>query len=130
MLLDLVKLTGLQKGTQKLRWLFKNVVKGIADYGNCIGVPTVAGEVEFDPSFDDYCLVDVASIGFGRRDQIVRNHASNGDYIILAGGATGREGMGGARLRIKRNERGKQIGRSDSGSLSRKTAYGGHIGSC
>ena len=38
----------------------RNVVRGIADYGNCIGVPTVAGEVEFDASFDEYCLVDVA----------------------------------------------------------------------
>lgn len=89
------------KKYSKARWLFKNVVKGIADYGNCIGVPTVAGEVEFDPSFDEYCLVDVASIGFGRTDQIVRNHASNGDYIILAGGATGREGMGGAAFASK-----------------------------
>jgi phosphoribosylformylglycinamidine synthase len=44
------------------RWLLKNVVRGIADYGNCIGVPTVGGELEFDDSFDNYCLVDVASI--------------------------------------------------------------------
>jgi phosphoribosylformylglycinamidine synthase subunit PurL len=95
------KIDGSAKRYSKARWLFKNVVKGIADYGNCIGVPTVAGEVEFDPSFDDYCLVDVASIGFGQRDQIVRNHASNGDYIILAGGSTGREGMGGAAFASK-----------------------------
>ena len=86
--------------------------------------------MEFDPSFDDYCLVDVASIGFGRRDQIVRNHASIGDYIILAGGATGREGMGGAAFASKEMSEENRIGRSDSGSLSRKTAYGGHIGSC
>src|SRR5215213_6445274 len=46
----------------KSKWLFKNVVKGIADYGNCIGIPTVGGEIEFDPSFQDYCLVDVAAI--------------------------------------------------------------------
>ena len=50
----------------KNQWLLKNVVKGIADYGNCVGIPTVGGEIEFDNSFDNYCLVDVASIGFGK----------------------------------------------------------------
>jgi phosphoribosylformylglycinamidine synthase II len=83
------------------KWLFKNVVKGIADYGNCIGVPTVGGEVEFDASIEDYCLVDVASIGYGRIDHLVRNHASSGDYIILAGGATGSDGIGGAAFASK-----------------------------
>src|SRR6185312_792030 len=78
------------------KWLFKNVVKGIADYGNCIGIPTVGGEIEFDPSFDDYCLVDVASIGFGRKEDIVKNQADAGDVIVLAGGSTGRDGIHGA----------------------------------
>src|ERR671911_2837891 len=45
------------------KWLLKNVVRGIADYGNCIGIPTVGGEIEFDESFTNYCLVDVAAIG-------------------------------------------------------------------
>jgi phosphoribosylformylglycinamidine synthase subunit PurL len=85
----------------RTKWLFRNVVRGIADYGNCIGVPTVAGEVEFDASFDDYCLVDVASIGYGRSDHLIRNHASIGDYIILAGGATGSDGIGGAAFASK-----------------------------
>ncbi len=80
----------------RTKWLVTNVVKGISDYGNCIGVPTVAGEVEFDISLEGYCLVDVASIGFGKSEQVIRNWASSGDFIILAGGATGREGMGGA----------------------------------
>src|ERR671913_825773 len=42
------------------KWLLKNVVRGIADYGNCIGIPTVGGEIELDESFTNYCLVDVA----------------------------------------------------------------------
>ena len=83
------------------KWLFKNVVKGIADYGNCIGVPTVGGEVEFDASIEDYCLVDVASIGYGRINHLIRNHASSGDYIVLAGGATGSDGIGGAAFASK-----------------------------
>src|SRR2546428_2929530 len=65
-----------EDGSSTSEWLFRHVVRGIGDYGNCIGVPTVAGEIEFDPSFINYCLVDVASIGFGRRDSIVRNRAN------------------------------------------------------
>ena len=80
----------------KSKWLFKNVIKGIADYGNCIGIPTVAGEIEFDTSFEDYCLVDVASIGLGRKESIITNQANVGDIIILAGGPTGRDGIHGA----------------------------------
>jgi phosphoribosylformylglycinamidine synthase II len=89
------------KGHSKSKWLFGNVIRGIADYGNCIGVPTVAGEVEFDSSFNDYCLVDVASLGLGRADQIVSNRANSGDYIVLVGGATGRDGIGGAAFASK-----------------------------
>lgn len=84
------------KSAAKSRWLFKNVVKGIADYGNCIGIPTVGGEIEFDPSFEDYCLVDVASIGHGKKEDIISNRAEVGDYLILAGGSTGRDGIHGA----------------------------------
>jgi phosphoribosylformylglycinamidine synthase II len=82
--------------TSKSKWLFRNVVKGIADYGNCIGIPTVGGEIEFDTSFEDYCLVDVASVGLGRMEDIVANKAEPGDIIVLAGGSTGRDGIHGA----------------------------------
>ena len=78
------------------RWLFKHVVRGIADYGNCIGVPTVAGEVEFDESFEKNCLVDVMAIGVGKRNDIVLAKASEpGDSVILVGGSTGRDGIHG-----------------------------------
>ena len=82
--------------SSKSKWLMKNVVSGIGDYGNCIGVPTVGGEVEFDSSFEDYCLVDVASIGIARKENIIANKAQVGDLIILAGGTTGRDGIHGA----------------------------------
>ena len=49
------------------RWLFKNAVSGIADYGNCLGIPTIGGEVEFDNCYKGYALVDVAAIGFGKK---------------------------------------------------------------
>ena len=79
------------------KWLLKNVVRGIADYGNCIGVPTVAGEVEFDESFERNCLVDVACLGVGRRGDLLLAQATNpGDSIYLIGGTTGRDGIHGA----------------------------------
>jgi phosphoribosylformylglycinamidine synthase subunit PurL len=85
----------------KNRWLLKNVVKGIADYGNCIGVPTVGGEVEFDRTFDNYCLVDVASIGYAKLDGLVTNTAKKGDFLILGGNATGVDGIHGASFASK-----------------------------
>jgi len=84
------------------RWLFDNVVRGIADYGNCIGVPTVGGEVEFDPSFERNCLVDVVCAGLGRRDRLVLGEARNpGDLVYLVGGRTGRDGIRGASFASK-----------------------------
>ncbi|MBV9177900.1 MAG: phosphoribosylformylglycinamidine synthase subunit PurL [Nitrososphaeraceae archaeon] len=85
-----------EKTKVKSKWLFKNVVRGIAEYGNCIGIPTVGGEVEFDPCFEDYCLVDVASIGVAQSEQVIANKVDNDDLIILAGGPTGRDGIHGA----------------------------------
>src|ERR1041384_3193686 len=82
--------------SSKSKWLLKNVVSGIGDYGNCIGVPTVGGEIEFDSSFEDYCLVDVAAIGIAKKEHIVANKADIDHLIILAGGSTGRDGIHGA----------------------------------
>src|SRR2546427_7738429 len=73
------------------RWLFKNAVRGIADYGNCLGIPTVGGEIEFDKCFTNYALVDVAAIGFGKKEKLIRNRADNGDFVVLIGGSTGRD---------------------------------------
>mgnify|MGYP001352008382 FL=1 len=84
------------------KWLFKNVIKGIADYGNCVGIPTVAGEVEFDKSFERNCLVDVACVGIGKINDIVLAEAKNiGDQIILVGGNTGRDGVEGVTFASK-----------------------------
>ena len=80
------------------RWLFKNAVSGIADYGNCLGIPTIGGEVEFDDCYKNYALVDVAAIGFGKKDRLIKNHANNGDLVVLIGGPTGRDGIGGSQF--------------------------------
>lgn len=85
-------------GNSHSQWLFKYVVKGIADYGNCTGIPTIGGEVEFDDSFENNCLVNVACIGLGTIEDF--KHAPSraynpGDYVILMGGSTGRDGIHG-----------------------------------
>ena len=83
-------------------WLLKNVVRGIADYGNCIGVPTVAGEVEFDESFRVNCLVNVGCVGLARKDHIIPSRfIDEGDLIIVVGGSTGRDGIRGASFASK-----------------------------
>ena len=89
------------KKSNHAKWLFKHVVRGIADYGNCLGIPTIAGEVEFDNSFEHYCLVDVASIGIGKKEDIVTSHADNEDFVVLVGGSTGRDGIHGASFASK-----------------------------
>lgn len=83
---------------QQARWLFKNAVTGIADYGNCLGIPTIGGEVEFDDCYQNYALVDVAAIGFGKKENLIKNHAKKGDLVVLLGGSTGRDGIGGSQF--------------------------------
>ncbi len=95
-------LNGLRFGNiekdQQARWLFKNAVTGIADYGNCLGIPTIGGEVEFDDCYQNYALVDVAAIGFGKKENLIKNHTMSGDLVVLLGGFTGRDGMGGSQF--------------------------------
>ncbi len=83
---------------QQARWLFKNAVTGIADYGNCLGIPTIGGEVEFDDCYTNYALVDVAAVGFGKKENLIKNHANKGDLVVLMGGSTGRDGIGGSQF--------------------------------
>jgi len=84
------------KSHERSKYLFENIVKGIADYGNCIGVPTVGGEAEFDNSFNKNPLVNVVCVGLVERDKIVRGIAPNaGDTMMLIGSKTGRDGIHG-----------------------------------
>src|SRR2546426_11143166 len=64
---------------------------------NCIGVPTVGGELEFDQSFERNCLVDVVCLGLGRKNKLVFAEARHpGDSVYVVGGSTGRDGIRGA----------------------------------
>ncbi|HUK49606.1 MAG TPA: phosphoribosylformylglycinamidine synthase subunit PurL [Terriglobales bacterium] len=95
-LLDALKFGEITRSDHS-KWILKNVVRGIADYGNCIGVPTVAGEIEFDECFERNCLVDVACLGLGKKDELLLAQATSpGDGVYLIGGSTGRDGIHGA----------------------------------
>src|SRR5712675_553617 len=79
--------------------LLEGVVAGIAGYGNCIGVPTVAGEVAFDPSFNGNCLVNAFTLGLLKSNKIFRGTASGvGNPVIYIGARTGRDGIHGATM--------------------------------
>jgi phosphoribosylformylglycinamidine synthase len=79
------------------RRLFGGVVAGIAHYGNCFGIPTVAGEVYFDKSYEGNPLVNAFCLGVLRHEDIVRGRASGiGNPVFYVGPATGRDGLAGA----------------------------------
>ena len=79
------------------RRLFAGVVSGIAHYGNCIGIPTIGGEVYFDETYEGNPLVNVFCLGILRHDQIARGAAKGvGNPVFYVGAETGRDGLAGA----------------------------------
>ncbi len=79
------------------RFLFDWAVKGIGFYGNSIGVPTVGGEVFFESSYEQNCLVNAMCVGLAPRDRLIRSAAAGiGNPLVLLGARTGRDGIGGA----------------------------------
>ncbi len=79
------------------RHLFHGVVGGISWYGNCIGVPDVAGEIAFDPSYAGNPLVNAMCVGLLPRDRVVQARATGvGNLLVLVGADTGRDGIHGA----------------------------------
>ncbi len=81
------------------RYLFEHVISGIADYGNCMGVPTIGGEVYFDPTYSQNPLVNVFCLGIAKADRIFLGKAQGeGNPVIYAGSKTGRDGIHGATM--------------------------------
>lgn len=79
------------------RYLFSGVVSGIAGYGNCVGVPTVGGEVCFDPCYRGNCLVNVMAVGLVETEHIATAAAKGvGNPVMVVGSTTGRDGIHGA----------------------------------
>jgi phosphoribosylformylglycinamidine synthase II len=83
--------------TPRMRYLFENVVAGIAGYGNCVGIPTVGGEIQFDPSYDGNPLVNAMCVGLIDHKDIKKGVASGvGNTVMYVGAKTGRDGIHGA----------------------------------
>ena len=90
-------ITGQAAGAKNNRRLFAGVVSGIAHYGNCIGIPTIGGEIYFDESYDGNPLVNVFNLGILRHEQIARGAARGiGNPVFYVGAETGRDGLAGA----------------------------------
>jgi phosphoribosylformylglycinamidine synthase subunit PurL len=88
---------GTSPGAKNNRRLFAGVVAGISHYGNCIGVPTIGGEVYFDESYEGNPLVNVFCLGILRHEQIARGAAKGvGNPVFYVGSETGRDGLAGA----------------------------------
>ncbi|MEW5759341.1 MAG: phosphoribosylformylglycinamidine synthase subunit PurL [Candidatus Thermoplasmatota archaeon] len=85
----------IEKGIKHPRYLFSGVVAGIRDYGNRIGIPTVAGTVYFDNGYLRNCVVNVGCLGIVKKDKIMKNALGKNDILLLVGGKTGRDGIHG-----------------------------------
>ncbi len=83
----------------RTRYLLGGVVAGIAGYGNCLGIPTVGGDIYFDPCYDENPLVNVMCVGIMPKDKLIRGVATGvGNAVVLIGNRTGRDGIGGASI--------------------------------
>lgn len=100
----------------KTKWIHEGVVAGIAGYGNPIGVPIIAGDVFYDESYNDNCLVNVVTLGVLRDDEVIHSRApknSAGYNLILVGKPTDNSGFGGASFasfELKEDEKEKNKG--------------------
>jgi phosphoribosylformylglycinamidine synthase II len=83
----------------RMHHLVDGVVRGIAGYGNCMGIPTVGGETTFHPAYNGNILVNVMNVGVVRRDRIFRGRAEGaGNPVVYVGSKTGRDGIHGATM--------------------------------
>lgn len=82
---------------ERTKFLFKNVVKGIGDYGNCFGVPTISGEVYFEECYQDNPLVNAMAVGIVKHNQVASATAKGvGNPVFIVGSSTGKDGIHGA----------------------------------
>jgi phosphoribosylformylglycinamidine synthase subunit PurL len=83
--------------SERSRYLLDRAVAGIGHYGNSIGVPTVGGEIYFEQSYEQNCLVNAMCLGLAPHDRLIRSAAAGpGNVLVLLGALTGRDGIGGA----------------------------------
>jgi phosphoribosylformylglycinamidine synthase subunit PurL len=93
--LDSLRFGDLDSGRN--RYLFGGVVRGIGDYGNCVGIPNIGGEVFFDRAYDGNPLVNAMALGLMKREELIKGEASGiGNTLMAVGARTGRDGIHGA----------------------------------
>ena len=81
-------------------------MRGIGGYGNCVGVPTVGGEINFHPAYDGNPLVNAMTVGIARTDRIFLSAAAGiGNPVVYVGSKTGRDGIHGATMATRRVRR-------------------------
>src|SRR6201997_1199643 len=89
--------SGEPEESERSRYLLDRAVAGIGHYGNSIGVPTVGGEIYFESSYEQNCLVNAMCLGLAPHDRLIRSAAAGpGNVLVLLGALTGRDGIGGA----------------------------------
>jgi len=94
-LLDSLRLGSL--GKERVKFLFKNIIKGFTDYTNIVGLPVLGGEIYFDESFEGNPLVNAMTVGIVKNKSIIKARAKGvGNLVLIVGGATGRDGVEGA----------------------------------
>jgi phosphoribosylformylglycinamidine synthase II len=83
--------------SQRSRYLLEHAVAGIGHYGNSIGVPTIGGEIYFEPSYEQNCLINAMAVGLAPHERLTSAAAAGvGNVVLLFGALTGRDGIGGA----------------------------------
>ena len=88
-----------ERSHPRTKYIAQRAVKGIGDYGNCIGVPTVGGSVSYDATYNGNCLVNAMTVGLIRDDKIFKGFATGiGNLVVYLGSATGRDGIHGATM--------------------------------
>ena len=86
-----------EEQVKRTKYLFKNVVKGIGDYGNCFGVPTISGEVYFEDCYQDNPIVNAMTVGIVKHDETASATAAGvGNPVFIVGSSTGKDGIHGA----------------------------------
>src|SRR5580693_3805180 len=83
--------------SERSRYLLERAVAGIGHYGNSIGVPTIGGEIYFEHSYEQNCLINAMCLGLAPQERLIRSAAAGpGNVVVLLGALTGRDGIGGA----------------------------------
>lgn len=94
-ILDSLRFGDLDSG--RVRYLFDGVVRGIGDYGNCVGIPNIGGEVQFDRGYEDNPIVNPMCLGLMKVDELIKGEAAGvGNTLMAVGARTGRDGIHGA----------------------------------